>query len=133
MRIGVVFPMAKLKAGHLTMFPHGFLWVHDNPYFYFPNMQLVDHNSKAASLRVHFLANASVDFCLKAGPSALETEACVVGMNSFVNSRVPRGDAMPDGPPHACSGVATPGLWLNHSLEVGRVQMSLTFFWRSCF
>lgn len=40
-RIGAVFPMAKLKTGHLTMFPHGFLWVHDHPYFYFPNMQLV--------------------------------------------------------------------------------------------
>lgn len=40
-RIGVVFPVAKLKAGHLTMFPHGFLWVHDNPYFFFPNTQSV--------------------------------------------------------------------------------------------
>lgn len=57
----------------------------------------------------------------------METEAYVVGTNSFVNSRVPRGDATPDGPPHACSGVATPGLWLNHTLEVGRIQMSLTF------
>lgn len=78
-------------------------------------------------MRVHFLASVSVDFCLKAGPSASESEAYVVGMNSFVNSRVPRGDATPDGPPHACSGVATPGLRLNHTLEVGRVRMSLTF------
>lgn len=40
-RIGVVFSVAKLKAGHLTMFPHGFLWVYDNPCFFFPNMQSV--------------------------------------------------------------------------------------------
>lgn len=104
--IGVFFffPMAKLKVGNLTLFPHDFFSVCAIILaFHFPNIQLWGSNWRVDSLRLQFLTSVSVDFCLKACPAAWKTEASVVGMNSFVSSRGLRGNATPDGPPHACS------------------------------